>query len=75
MRHGVGVADAGDVWPSNVSIGRLPPTLPVLFLSGAQDELVPPAHMKQLHAMCSSKITEFHSFKDGMHSAWARRSG
>ncbi|RKP02656.1 hypothetical protein CXG81DRAFT_10506, partial [Caulochytrium protostelioides] len=35
-------------WPSDRDITRLDPRLPVLFLSGARDELVPPTMMHEL---------------------------
>ncbi|MCO5564931.1 hypothetical protein L7F22_018601 [Adiantum nelumboides] len=47
---------------------------PVLFLSGSLDEMVPPAHMKRLHAASSSNSRSlFIEFPDGMHmDTWLR---
>ena len=44
-------------------------TVPILFLSGARDELVPPAHMRALFDKCSSKRKRFVSLPQGTHSA------
>lgn len=47
---------------------------PVLFLSGSRDEMVPPAHMKRLHAAASSNSRSlFIEFPEGMHmDTWYR---
>jgi fermentation-respiration switch protein FrsA (DUF1100 family) len=42
--------------------------LPFLFLSGAQDELVPPAHMESLHKECTSEVKLLKIFDDGTHN-------
>ncbi|KAG8986524.1 hypothetical protein FRB90_003951 [Tulasnella sp. 427] len=42
------------VWPSSTSIAKIPPSTPMLMISGLQDELVPPSHMKRLwEIVCS----------------------
>lgn len=61
--------DPGEYWPSGETIRRVPKTMPILFLSGDKDELVPESHMRRLYEACSSKNKEFHSFRGGMHSA------
>lgn len=47
---------------------------PILFISGSRDEMVPPAHMKRLHAASSSNSrSHFIEFPDGMHmDTWMR---
>eukprot|EP00249_Psilotum_nudum_P006466 c19793_g1_i1 orf=493-1425(-) len=41
---------------------------PILFLSGLQDEMVPPLHMKKLYdAACSNPRHAFVEFQTGMH--------
>lgn len=42
---------------------------PILFLSGLQDEMVPPVHMRMLYEKASSinSRTLFVDFPDGMH--------
>ncbi|PVG03402.1 alpha/beta-hydrolase [Serendipita vermifera] len=44
-----------DKWRSEISIKRIPPSTPILFLSGADDQIVPPAHMQQLYAISKSE--------------------
>lgn len=58
----------GDVWPSKRQITRIPDTVPVLFLSGDRDELVPPSHMQELYRTCSSDNKEWHSFPGATHN-------
>eukprot|EP01127_Copromyxa_protea_P009963 TRINITY_DN2396_c0_g1_i1.p1 TRINITY_DN2396_c0_g1~~TRINITY_DN2396_c0_g1_i1.p1 ORF type:complete len:295 (+),score=33.28 TRINITY_DN2396_c0_g1_i1:3-887(+) len=52
-------------WKSSDTIKTL--KQPVLFLSGALDELIPPRMMEELHAICQSKVKEWKSFPDGQH--------
>ncbi|CAF1238336.1 unnamed protein product [Rotaria sordida] len=42
--------------------------VPVLFLSGAQDELVPPQMMQKLHEECTSPKKQLILFSDGQHN-------
>ncbi len=44
--------------------------IPILFLSGAKDELVPPEHMKTLFELSDStfKPIRFVSFPNGTHN-------
>ncbi|CAF2093983.1 unnamed protein product [Rotaria magnacalcarata] len=42
--------------------------VPVLFISGAQDELVPPPMMRQLFEECTSTKKQLVSFPDGQHN-------
>lgn len=46
----------------------MPTNLPVLFLSGAQDELVPPSHLKQLYELTPAKTKILKSLPEGMHN-------
>lgn len=62
-------------WPSEASIQTLPPTMPVLFLSGSKDELVPPDHMVDLHKLCSSNAKEWHELPDGDHNSTCMHRG
>jgi len=39
-------------WPSDARISSV--KCPILFISGEQDELIPPAHMKQLYSLATS---------------------
>lgn len=38
-------------WNSAAKIARIPPTLPILMISGRKDEVVPPDHMNKLHQL------------------------
>jgi len=42
--------------------------VPVLFLSGEQDELVPPQMMQKLHEECQSSKKQLILFSDGQHN-------
>ncbi|WFD31680.1 bem46 protein, variant [Malassezia sp. CBS 17886] len=55
-------------WPSFQMIPKIPATMPVLFLSGADDEIVPPSHMKELDRLCVSERKEFHLFPGANHN-------
>lgn len=63
-----------EIWPSVKSITRIPSTTPVLFLSGRKDELVPPAHMDKLYALCKSERKVWKSIQDGTHSEWKKNN-
>ncbi|KAK4055397.1 bem46 protein, variant [Microbotryomycetes sp. JL221] len=56
------------IWPSEEYMRTLPSTLPVLFLSGEDDELIPPSHMRELHKICPSKDKEWRGFPHGTHN-------
>ncbi|KAJ1844485.1 bem46 protein, variant [Coemansia sp. RSA 2708] len=43
---------ASEKWDSEAAVQRIA-SVPILFLSGLQDELVPPPHMRQLFALAS----------------------
>jgi fermentation-respiration switch protein FrsA (DUF1100 family) len=50
------------------SIDKIPSIkIPVLFLSGKKDELVPEWMMIKLHAACGSTTKQFVSFPTGQH--------
>ena len=44
-------------------------TIPVLYLAGAKDQLVPPPHMTELHQKSvNAKINKMHVVEDGTHN-------
>lgn len=50
--------------------------LPVLFLSGRKDELVPPAHMQELHKLLKSTgESVWREFPDGTHNDTCLKRG
>ncbi|KAF2456658.1 BEM46 family protein-like protein [Lineolata rhizophorae] len=55
------------IWPSEEFMPQID-GIPVLFLSGLQDEIVPPSHMKQLYRICHSEPKIWRDFKDGTHN-------
>lgn len=57
-----------EYWNSGIAIGKISPNVPTLFLSGRQDELVPPAHMDALYERCRSDIKVWKHFADGTHN-------
>jgi len=55
-------------WPSETSIRQIVKT-PILFLSGAKDELVPPAHMKGLYEASQTRgLKVWKEFENGTHN-------
>ena len=61
------------IWDNERSIEQLSAKVPVLFLSGSKDELVPPAHMKILFDTLKSKrpldeTVVFKTFGNGTHN-------
>lgn len=46
----------------------MPPSIPLLFLSGAIDELVPPAHFRQLYELSPATTKILKSLPQGAHN-------
>ncbi len=63
------------IWDSAAAIATLPAQFPVLFLAGARDELIPPVHMRQLHAACLSQKKEWRLFERGDHNSTCLEPG
>ncbi|KAF3916503.1 hypothetical protein ABW20_dc0101123 [Dactylellina cionopaga] len=55
------------VWPSEETMPRIS-RIPILFLSGLQDELVPPAHMKRLHEVSKADVKIWKELPNGSHN-------
>jgi hypothetical protein len=49
--------------------------IPILFLSGLQDEIVPPSHMKQLFRLCKAKTVVWKELPYGDHNATVAEPG
>lgn len=60
-------------WSSETLIHQI--EVPVLFLSGLKDELVPKAQMAQLFSMCQSKRKVWKEFPDGTHNDTVAQPG
>lgn len=55
-------------WDSETTIRSVPPHVRLLFLSGARDELVPPAQHRRLFDLSRARHKYFKSFPDGAHN-------
>lgn len=55
-------------WETEKIIGSINSSIPMLFLSGQQDELVPSSHMKQLYEMSRSERKDIKLFEKGTHN-------
>ncbi|KEQ78176.1 alpha/beta hydrolase BEM46/Esterase/lipase/thioesterase [Aureobasidium namibiae CBS 147.97] len=62
------------VWPSEEMIPQIT-NVPVLFLSGLQDEIVPPSHMKRLFDICQSEPKIWKEFPYGDHNNTVAEAG
>ncbi|KAL4766051.1 alpha/beta hydrolase [Aspergillus foveolatus] len=54
-------------WTSEEILPKITKT-PILFLSGLQDEIVPPSNMTQLFAICNSKRKVWRTLPNGAHN-------
>ncbi|KAF2671286.1 BEM46 family protein [Microthyrium microscopicum] len=55
------------LWPSNDVIPTIK-KVPILFLSGLQDEIVPASHMKGLYDACVAEKKIWKAFPEGSHN-------
>ena len=56
------------IWPSEKAIQQIV-NIPILFLSGLRDELVPPSHMRQLYELAQTRATkQWKVFNNGTHN-------
>ncbi|KAL1919694.1 uncharacterized protein VTP21DRAFT_1625 [Calcarisporiella thermophila] len=55
------------VWPSEKYIQQVD-QVPVLFLVGSRDEMIPPSHMRRLYALCPSSRKKIVEFPRGTHN-------
>ncbi|KAK6538178.1 hypothetical protein TWF694_011060 [Orbilia ellipsospora] len=55
------------VWPSEETIPKIE-RIPILFLSGLMDELVPPSHMKRLHHVSKATVKVWKELVNGTHN-------
>ncbi|KAF8522495.1 Alpha/Beta hydrolase protein [Hysterangium stoloniferum] len=65
-------------WENATAIRKLPPTIAVLMLSGLRDQVIPPAHMKELWDIAKTSgltNTTWKEFPYGKHSDTADCSG
>jgi fermentation-respiration switch protein FrsA (DUF1100 family) len=55
------------VWPSYEVLPEIK-NVPILFLSGLRDEIVPAFHMKELYQLCASEKKVWKEFPHGGHN-------
>jgi len=53
-------------WETEKTISQI--KVPILFLSGEKDELVPAGHMTRLKNASKTNVCEFHTFPEGTHN-------
>ncbi|POR30852.1 Protein bem46, partial [Tolypocladium paradoxum] len=62
------------VWPSESILPSIK-KVPVLFLSGLQDEIVPPNHMRQLYELCNAPSKKWRPLPGGDHNSSVLEEG
>ncbi|KAL7901294.1 Alpha/Beta hydrolase protein [Trichoderma sp. SZMC 28014] len=62
------------VWPSEATLPSIT-KVPILFLSGLQDEIVPPSHMTQLFNVSTSFSKTWKAFPGGDHNSSVLEEG
>ncbi|KAF2429922.1 BEM46 family protein-like protein [Tothia fuscella] len=62
------------LWPSDEVLPRIE-TIPILFLAGIQDEIVPHTHMKTLYSVCRTKDKIWREFPEGSHNDTVAEEG
>ncbi|KAI9697646.1 MAG: hypothetical protein M1836_004596 [Candelina mexicana] len=55
------------VWASEENLPQIT-KVPVLFLSGLKDEIVPPSHMKELYSICKAPTKIWKELPNGSHN-------
>ncbi|KAF2200125.1 alpha/beta-hydrolase [Delitschia confertaspora ATCC 74209] len=55
------------IWPSEEMLPKVT-GIPILFLSGLRDEIVPPSHMAQLYKVCHAKVKVWRELPNGSHN-------
>ncbi|KAI9053215.1 hypothetical protein LZ554_002182 [Drepanopeziza brunnea f. sp. 'monogermtubi'] len=56
------------VWASDTFLPSIT-EVPILFLSGLQDEIVPPSHMRRLYELCQTPTKVWKPFPGGDHNS------
>ncbi|MCJ1319420.1 Alpha/beta hydrolase domain-containing protein 13 [Xylographa vitiligo] len=55
------------IWSSEETLPQIK-TIPILFISGLKDEIVPPSHMKELFALCRVEAKTWRDIPNGTHN-------
>ena len=64
-----------EVWNSEEDMPHCNSEIPYLFLSGLEDEIVPPEHMKDLYDICPSGSKQIYEFPFGTHNTTIIQDG
>jgi len=62
------------VWASESILPTIT-KVPILFISGLQDEIVPPSHMRQLYELCAAPIKKWRPLPGGDHNSSVLEAG
>ena len=62
------------IWPSEEVLPTVT-KMPILFLSGLCDEIVPPSHMKQLYEQCRAPVKIWKELPNGDHNSSVAEPG
>ncbi|KAI9664949.1 MAG: hypothetical protein M1821_006397 [Bathelium mastoideum] len=62
------------IWPSEEMLPSVT-KMPILFLSGLRDEIVPPTHMKQLFELCKAPVKILRELPNGDHNSSVAEPG
>ena len=55
-------------WDATLTLPHIPPTMPMLFLSGKRDDLVPPSEMARLRKLRGVGKMVWKEFEGGAHN-------
>jgi len=62
-------------WTSDESLPKITANIPILFMSGLKDEIVPANMMRTLFELCRVQTKIWRSFKNGSHNATVAEPG
>jgi fermentation-respiration switch protein FrsA (DUF1100 family) len=62
-------------WASEETLPKITAKIPILFLSGLKDEIVPAAMMQTLYDICKVETKIWRSFENGSHNATVAEPG
>lgn len=62
-------------WASEETLPKITAKIPILFLSGLKDEIVPASMMRTLYEICNVKTKVWRTFENGSHNATVAEPG
>ena len=62
-------------WASDETMPKITANIPMLFLSGLKDEIVPAAMMRTLYEICNVETKVWRTFENGSHNATVAEPG